>query len=107
MLMSGVNVTVYSLHYGVVTTMSPVTICHCALEPFTHFAHSLPPSLWVSTNLFSVCLDFCFLIGSCCEACRILVSQPGIKPGPSAVRPQRANHWTTGEFPVLFFRLHV
>ena len=88
MLMSGVNVTVsVCLHYGVVTTMSPVTICHCALEPFSHFAHSLPPSLWVSTSLFSVSLDFCFLIGSCCEACRILISQPGIKPGPLAVRP--------------------
>ena len=29
----------------------------------------------------------------------ILVPQPGIEPGPSAVRAQSLNHWTTREFP--------
>ena len=31
-------------------------------------------------------------------ACEILVLQPGIKPGPLAVRAWSPNHWTTREF---------
>ena len=34
-----------------------------------------------------------------CCACGNLVPQPGIKPGPSAVREQSPNHGTTREFP--------
>ena len=35
----------------------------------------------------------------------ISVPQPGIKPGPSAVRAWRLNHWTTREFPgTCFFK---
>ena len=34
-----------------------------------------------------------------CHACGNLVPQPGIKPGPSAMREQSPNHWTTKEFP--------
>ena len=33
-------------------------------------------------------------------ACGISVPRPGIEPGPSAVRAQSPNRWTTGEFPV-------
>ena len=33
------------------------------------------------------------------SVCGILVPQPGIKPGPLAVRVQSSNHWITGEFP--------
>ena len=33
--------------------------------------------------------------------CGILVPQPGIKPGPLAVRALSPNHWTTREFPWL------
>ena len=29
-----------------------------------------------------------------CTACRILVPQPGIEPGPSAVKVWSPNHWT-------------
>ena len=35
-------------------------------------------------------------------ACEILVSQPRIKAGPSAVKAQSPNHWTAREFPQLF-----
>ena len=34
-----------------------------------------------------------------CAACGILVPQPGIKPGPLAVRATSPNHWTTRELP--------
>ena len=34
-----------------------------------------------------------------CVAYGILVPQPGIKLGPSAVKAQRLNHWTSGKFP--------
>ena len=33
-------------------------------------------------------------------ACGILVPQPGIEPGPRAVKAQSSNHWTTRELPV-------
>ena len=32
-------------------------------------------------------------------ACGILVPQPGIEPGPLAVKAQSPNHWTSKEFP--------
>ena len=32
-------------------------------------------------------------------ACGILVPQPGIEPGPLAVKVRSPNHWTTREFP--------
>ena len=35
------------------------------------------------------------------EACGILVSPPGAKPEPLAVKAQSPNHWTTREFPLL------
>ena len=34
-------------------------------------------------------------------ACGILVPRPGIEPGPSAVKAQNPNHWTTREFPQI------
>ena len=34
-----------------------------------------------------------------CTACGIIVPRPGIEPGPSAVRAQSPNPWTTREFP--------
>ena len=42
---------------------------------------------------------FFFFFGLCCLACGILVPRPGIEPGPSAVRAQSPNDWTTREFP--------
>ena len=50
--------------------------------------------LWL--NLF---FYFSFIFWSCHVACRILVSLPGIEPGPSAVKAWSPNHWTTREFP--------
>ena len=37
-------------------------------------------------------------------ACEILVPQPGIEPGPSAVEAQSSNHWTAREFLIRIFR---
>ena len=47
---------------------------------------------------------FFFFFGRAHEACRILVPQPGIEPGPrpTAVKAPSPNHWTTREFPVFF-----
>ena len=44
-----------------------------------------------------------FFFGLCCAAYRILASRPVTEPGPIAVKVQRLNHWTTREFPILFF----
>ena len=46
--------------------------------------------------LFSFFYFFTFCLH--CAACGILVPPPGIEPGPSAVRTQSPNHWTTREF---------
>ena len=37
--------------------------------------------------------------GSCCVACGILVPQPGIEPGPLAVKAWTLSHWTARVFP--------
>ena len=37
------------------------------------------------------------------HACRILVSQPGIEPGPVAVETWSPNYWTAREFPIFNF----
>ena len=41
-------------------------------------------------------------------ACGILPPQPGIEPGPSAVKAQNPNHWSTREFPriLIFLSFH-
>ena len=31
--------------------------------------------------------------------CKILILQPGIEPGPLAVKARSPNNWTTSEFP--------
>ena len=41
---------------------------------------------------------FCLFL-PCSAACGILVPQPGIKPGPLAVKMQNSNHCTSREFP--------
>ena len=46
-------------------------------------------------------IGFLFFVFFGCGACGILVPQPGIKPGPSAVKAQSPNHWTTREFPKI------
>ena len=48
--------------------------------------------------LIFICL---FIFGLHGAACKILVSQPGIEPGPTAVKVQSPYHWTTREFPYL------
>ena len=51
-------------------------------------------------NIYSK--DICFFFFFC-TAYGILVPQPGIEPGPSAVKAWSLNHWTTREFPHLLF----
>ena len=47
-----------------------------------------------------------FFFWLCCAACGILVLRPGNKPGPLAVKVPSPNHWTTREFPALFYYVH-
>ena len=42
-----------------------------------------------------------FFFWSGCVACRILVPQPGIKPGHLALEAQNLYHWTTREVSML------
>ena len=44
---------------------------------------------------------YLFTFWPCLKACGILVPQPGIEPGPLAMKEQSPNHWTAWEFPVL------
>ena len=59
-------------------------------------------SLWANcdSKLWS---QGCFILRSVLflgrAACGILVPQPGIEPGPSAVKAPSPNHWTAREFP--------
>ena len=70
------------------------------------------PLLWGEIKCYLIPVgkgSFCyFLIVSilfffwpCRMACGILVPQPGIEPGPLAMRPQSPNHWTAREFPPI------
>ena len=44
-----------------------------------------------------------FVYWLCFVAYGILVPQPGIKAGPSAVRAQNPNHWTARELPYFSY----
>ena len=56
----------------------------------------------------STWINSTFFFWSCCEACWILVLQPGIKFMPTAVKVWSPNHWTTREFPtILHFKKKI
>ena len=57
------------------------------------------------TYFFFNCIFCLFIYLLHHTACRILVPQPGIELGPSAVRVQSSNHWTTREFPASHIQL--
>ena len=61
--------------------------------------------VWSSLGFLSLCWFLFFLtfffFWPCRTAWGILVRQPGIKPGPSAVRASSPNHWTAREFRFL------
>ena len=50
---------------------------------------------------------FCSFFPPHCVTCGILVPQPGIEPGPLAVKMQSSNHWTTRISPVDFSMLAI
>ena len=45
--------------------------------------------------------NFFFFFWPLCEACGILVPQPGIEPAPPAVAAQSLNHWSAREVPTI------
>ena len=58
------------------------------------------PNVHVSYLSFTV---LCFLFCFGCEACGILVPQPGIEPMPPCSGSTGLNHWTAREVPNLHF----
>ena len=42
---------------------------------------------------------FFYFFWPCLAVCGILVPQPGIEPGPTAMKALSPNHWTAREFP--------
>ena len=78
---------------------------------FQTCSRSLPP-LWTSVRPFKILSQFIYAFWSCFlfafffffghEVCRILVSQPGIKPSPPALKTLSLNHWTAREVPLYF-----
>ena len=54
-------------------------------------SYSSKCGLWGSSPFFL------FLFWPRCTACGIFVPQPGIKPGPPAVKARSLNHWTARE----------
>ena len=83
----------------------------CVCELCITFIQFYIEHLVISFNSF--CRDFFFLFTHskvhffsfwpCYNACRILVPQPGIKPGPLAVKVPSPNHWAAREFPSSLF----
>ena len=73
-------------------------------SPFFFLVFSLLFCLFYVFFFFFLFKNFSFSF--CCfwlhhTACGILVPQPGLELGPSAVSVQSPNHWTPREFPVL------
>ena len=48
---------------------------------------------------------FLFIFWPCHASCGILVPQPGIEPGPSAMKVQSPNRWTARELPGYFLKV--
>ena len=61
--------------------------------------------LELASPFFLNCIFCLFIYLLHHTACGILVPQPGIELGPSAVRVQSSNHWTTREFPASHIQL--
>ena len=52
-----------------------------------------------------LCILFIFRLWLRCTAYGILVPQPGIEPGSSAVKAQSYNHWIAKESPIIFLNM--
>ena len=57
---------------------------------------------WDSAVIY-LCMYVCFFIGPPCEACGILVPQPGIEPMTPSMVEWNLNHWTAGEVPAYYY----
>ena len=63
---------------------------------------SLSLSLYIYIYIYIYKVFFLSFSWPSHKACRILVSQPGMEPTPSAVKAWGPNHWTAREFPLCF-----
>ena len=62
---------------------------------------------WLLPLFFEVPRILNFFYWLLCTACEILVSWPGIKPMPSAVKAWSPIHWTAREFPNCFSLIKI
>ena len=73
--------------------------------PFKDNHDTSPSQSTEPLSLVGICLFFLFVcffnFRPCHAVCRILVPQPGIELGPTAVKVLSPNHWTAREFPSL------
>ena len=83
-------------------TFSLFCICHgdmCSLPLVLQKNHnSWNTQMMVTAFFFFFFSNKVFLLLATL-ACGILVSLPGLNPGPSPVKARSPNHWTTREFP--------
>ena len=74
-------------------------ICNVVLE----WAFLKISCFFFKEKFFSFTMStFFFVFWPPWQACGILVSQPGIKPGPVAVKALSPNHWNIKEFPKMW-----
>ena len=77
------------------------------MQNLSTFFYKLKQNAYTVDNCLDFFEKFIFIIFWLhCEACWILVPQPGIKPIPLAVKVQHLKslkHWTTKEVPRLNF----
>ena len=99
------SIQYFCLYLSLVASETSFTLTYAPLIPFPQRATSAYLPYWPATYTF---LFFGGFFGLRHAAYRILVPQPGIKPGPLAVRVPSPNHWTARELrtpPPLFFSL--
>ena len=96
------NFFLWLLYLKLQDNLLKLTVLRICFDLLYSICHFLMLYIYVCV---CVCVCVCvyiyfFLLGLChCVACRILVPQPGIEPGPLAVRALSPNHWATREFP--------
>ena len=92
------SLEIFVLNGKLLEGVSPTHCCH-----FISFTFYSPLNLQLSglCPFHSLTLFFFFWLPH--VACGILVSRPGIEPGPPVVEVWGLNHWTTREVPWHFF----
>ena len=74
------------------------------IKPFVLFSRALYWTPWIKQFFYMKVFLFYFIIfWPCHAACKTLVPQPRVEPGPPLVEAQSLNHWPSREFPIQMF----